>query len=164
MCLHNAHANLQMIFHDVPDLASLPATPCLVYIVWSKFMGYTVRMRLNTQEDLSTSTDGTGKYLNTYLLCRDSVVGIATGYGLDDLRGRSSIPGRVKTFLFPKSSRPALGSTQPPIQWVPCTLSPVVKWPGREVDHSPPASAEVKKMWIYTSNPSYALMAQCLIS
>jgi hypothetical protein len=31
-------------------------------------------------------------------------------------RGRSSSPGRTKNFLFSKSSRPALGSTQPPIQ------------------------------------------------
>jgi hypothetical protein len=30
-------------------------------------------------------------------------------------------------------------------------LSPGVKWQGREADHSPPASAEVKKLWIYTS-------------
>jgi hypothetical protein len=27
---------------------------------------------------------------------------------------------------------------------------PEVKRPGREADHSPPTSAEVKKMWIYT--------------
>jgi hypothetical protein len=26
-------------------------------------------------------------------------------------------------------------------------------------DHSPPTSAEVKKMWIYTSAPPYAFMA-----
>jgi hypothetical protein len=38
------------------------------------------------------------------------------------------------------------------------------KRPGREADHSPPASAEVKKMWIYTSTPPYAFMAQCLNS
>jgi hypothetical protein len=35
------------------------------------------------------------------------------------LRGRGSSPGRVKNFHFSMSSRPALGSTQPPIQWVP---------------------------------------------
>jgi hypothetical protein len=70
------------------------------------------------------------------------------------LRGRGSSPGRVKNFLFSKSSRPALGSTQPPIQWV-----PGVKRLGREVDHSPPTSAEVKKMWTYTSTPTYAFMA-----
>jgi hypothetical protein len=34
-------------------------------------------------------------------------------------RGRSSSPGRVKNFHFSMSSRPALGSTQPPIEWVP---------------------------------------------
>jgi hypothetical protein len=56
-------------------------------------------------------------------------------------------------------SRPALGSTQPPIQWVPGALSLGVKRSGREADHSPPTSAEVKKMWIYTSTPPYAFMA-----
>jgi hypothetical protein len=30
---------------------------------------------------------------------------------------------------------------------------------GHETDHSPPASAEVKKMWICTSTPPYAFMA-----
>jgi hypothetical protein len=34
-----------------------------------------------------------------------------------------------------------------------------VKRPGREAEHSPPTSAEVKKMWIYTSTPPYAFMA-----
>jgi hypothetical protein len=48
---------------------------------------------------------------------------------------------------------------QPPIQWVPGALSLGVKRPGREADHSPPASVEVKRMWIYTSTPSYAFMA-----
>jgi hypothetical protein len=37
-------------------------------------------------------------------------------------------------------------------------LSPGVKRQGREALHSPPASAEVKKMWIYTSTPPYAFM------
>jgi hypothetical protein len=70
-------------------------------------------------------------------------------------RGRSLSPGRVKNFLFSTS----LGSTQPPIQWV-----PGVKWLRHEAEHLPPASAKVKKMWIYTSTPPYAFMAQCLIS
>jgi hypothetical protein len=34
-----------------------------------------------------------------------------------------------------------------------------VKRPGREADHSPPASAEIKKTWIYTSTPPYVFMA-----
>jgi hypothetical protein len=37
-----------------------------------------------------------------------------------------------------------MGPTQPPIQWVPGALSPRVKRPGRETDHSAPSSAEVK--------------------
>jgi hypothetical protein len=50
---------------------------------------------------------------------RDSAVGIATSYGPGRPRGRSSSPGRVNNFLFSMSSSPVLGSTQPPIQWVP---------------------------------------------
>jgi hypothetical protein len=80
---------------------------------------------------------------------RDSADGIATGYGI-----HSSSAGKVKNFLSSTTSKPALGSTQPPIQWV---LG--VKRPGREADHSPPTSAEVKKIWIYTSTPPYAFMA-----
>jgi hypothetical protein len=49
-------------------------------------------------------------------MIRDSSVGLATGYGLD---GQESISGRAKIFLFSTASRPALGPTQPPIQWVP---------------------------------------------
>ena len=45
---------------------------------------------------------------------RDSSVGIATRYGLDG-PGIESRWGRD----FPHPSRPALGPTQPPIQWVP---------------------------------------------
>jgi hypothetical protein len=38
-------------------------------------------------------------------------------------------------------------------------LSSGVQGPGHEADHSSPASAEVKKMWLYTSTPQYAFMA-----
>jgi hypothetical protein len=71
-------------------------------------------------------------------------------------RGRSSSPGRVKYFLFSTSSRQALRPTQPPIRWIPGGggLSPGVKRPRRETDHSYPSSAEVKKMWIYISTPN----------
>jgi hypothetical protein len=34
-----------------------------------------------------------------------------------------------------------------------------VKRLGREADHPPPTSAEVKKAWVYTSTPPYAFMA-----
>jgi hypothetical protein len=70
---------------------------------------------------------------------RDSVVDAATGCELDDQRVGVQVP--VESRIFSTLSRPALGSTQPPIQWV-----PGVKRPGREADHSPPTGAEVKKM------------------
>jgi hypothetical protein len=68
-------------------------------------------------------------------------VGIAAGYGLDDQEVGVRVPVGARIFLFSTASRTTLGSTQPPIQWV-----PGVKWPGREADKSPPANAEVKKM------------------
>jgi hypothetical protein len=39
---------------------------------------------------------------------------------------------------------------------VPAALSLGVKRPGREADHSPPSSAEVKNAWNYTSTPPNA--------
>jgi hypothetical protein len=78
---------------------------------------------------------------------RGSSVGIATGCGLDDQGVGVRVPMGARIFNSPCPA-------QPPIQWV-----PGVKRPGREADDSPPASAEVKKMWIYTSTPPYAFMA-----
>jgi hypothetical protein len=60
-------------------------------------------------------------------------------------RDLSSSPGRIKKFLFFTSSGPVLGPTQPPILWAQEALSPWVKRPGREANHSPPTSAELKK-------------------
>jgi hypothetical protein len=77
------------------------------------------------------------------ILCRDSSVCIATGYGLDC---RASVPGEGQGFFFVFSitSKSVLGSTQSPIQLAPGALSPGVKQPGSEADHSTPCSAEVK--------------------
>jgi hypothetical protein len=80
------------------------------------------------------------------LWSQDSSVGIATGYGLGDRGVGVLSPDRVKNFLSFTSSRPALGPTQTPVQWVTGALTPGVKRPGREADHSPPTSTEVKKM------------------
>jgi hypothetical protein len=77
-------------------------------------------------------------------------------------RGRTSSLGRVKNFLHLVRT----GSKVHPVSYPMCTGGsfPGVKRPGCEADHSPSTSAEVKKMWICTSTPPYAFMAQCLIS
>jgi hypothetical protein len=41
---------------------------------------------------------------------------------------------------------------------VPGALFPGLKLPGREADHSPAASAEVKNKWIYTSTPLHIVL------
>jgi hypothetical protein len=48
----------------------------------------------------------------------DSSLGIASGYEAGWPRERSSSPGRGKSFLLSTASRPVLGHTHPPIQWV----------------------------------------------
>jgi hypothetical protein len=52
-------------------------------------------------------------------------VGHRLGYGLDD-QGFESRQG-LGIFLYTTASRPVLGPTQPPIQWVPGALSLRVK-------------------------------------
>jgi hypothetical protein len=56
----------------------------------------------------------------------------------DGLDSQDSILAGARFFLFSTASRPS------PIQGIPGTISPGVKRPGREGDHSPPSSAEVK--------------------
>jgi hypothetical protein len=54
---------------------------------------------------------------------RGSAICKATSYGLDDWGVGVRVPVGSRIFLFSKSSRPALGSTQPPTLWVPGALS-----------------------------------------
>jgi hypothetical protein len=77
--------------------------------------------------------------------------GIALGYGLDDRGTRVRFPAGLWIFLSTTASRTALGPTQPPMQW----LSLGVKRLGREADHSPPSSAEVKeRVELYFHSPN----------
>jgi len=57
------------------------------------------------------------------------------------------------------------GSAAHPASYPMCVwaLSPRVNWLGREADHSPPSSAEVKNGWSCTSSSSYIFVAWCLI-
>jgi hypothetical protein len=92
---------------------------------------------------------------------QDSSVSVVTKLnGLDD---QESAPGRVRDFF-----------SLPPCRdwrWGPASLlwneyqalSPELKQPGHEADHSPPSSAEVKDARSYTSTPPYVCMAWYLV-
>jgi hypothetical protein len=80
---------------------------------------------------------------------RDSAVGITTRYGLTTERSeRESWQGQEFSLLYVVQT----GSGVHPTSY---TMGTGVKRPEREADHSPPTSAEAKKMWIYTSTPPY---------
>jgi hypothetical protein len=90
------------------------------------------------------------KYWTSY----SSSVGIAPGYWLDD--GALGFDSRrnLGIFLFTTVSRPALGPTQRPIQWVPGALTLGTKRPSREADHSPPSNAKVEEcVELYRHSP-----------
>ena len=139
-------------FRPHRDLISGPSITLRVAIPTELTRSAFQKMTFFMVATFRTSNLSSDKLFPASQLGRDSSVGIVTRYGLDD-PGIESRCGR--DFLHP--SRPALGPTQPPIQWVP-SLYPGVKRPGRGVDHPPPC-AEVKERveqyFLSTSGPSW---------
>jgi hypothetical protein len=86
---------------------------------------------------------------------RDTSVGIALGYGLDDQGSRVRFPAGARNFSL--NHRVQNGSGVHPASYPVGTRgsSPEVKRPGREADHSPPSNAEVKE-WVelYVHSPT----------
>jgi hypothetical protein len=113
-------------------------------VIWQSSVRYDMKLQVRisafTWLNSLYSTSDYFTYSQLLQRSRDSAVGVATGYGLDDRGIRVRVP--VGSRIFSSGA-----------------LSPGVKWPGREADHSPPTSAEVKRMWIYTSTPPYAFVA-----
>jgi hypothetical protein len=88
---------------------------------------------------------------------------IVSSYGLDDLGDRGSILGRdERNFPLASVSRPALGPTQPPLQWVPEVLSLGLKH-GRGVTLTtyPYLVPRSRMSMSYTSSPPSAFMTCC---
>jgi hypothetical protein len=84
------------------------------------------------------------------------IFNVLNDLGFDSWRG-------LGIFLFATASRTALGPTQTSIQGVSGALSLGLKQPGRDADHSPPSSAEVKNAWSYTSTSLIRLLGVVLI-
>jgi len=90
-------------------------------------------------------------HCHTYPIC---TIGVVLGFDSRRVLG---------ILLFSIVLRPALGPTQPLIQWVPGAISPPVKRSGREAAHAPPSSAKVNNTWLYISTHQYFIMAWCLV-
>jgi hypothetical protein len=90
-----------------------------------------------------------------------SSVSIVTGYGLEDRAIEVRFSAEAKLF-FPLTSvsRPALGPTQPPVQWVPGVNSPGLKR-GRGVTLTthPHLVPRTRMSRSYTSSPPLASVA-----
>jgi hypothetical protein len=75
----------------------------------------------------------------------NSVVGIASRYGLDGLgfksRWKREVFSSPETVHMVPGAHPAFSAVDTVV------FSPGVKRPGRDVDHSPPPSAEIKHEW-----------------
>jgi hypothetical protein len=82
---------------------------------------------------------------------RDSLVGIALGYGLDDRGSRVRFPAGVGNFSLHHRVQNGSGAHPASCRMGTRGSFPGVKRPGREADHSPPSSAG------YTSTPPVRL-------
>jgi hypothetical protein len=76
---------------------------------------------------------------------RDSSVGIALGYGLDDQGSRVRFLAGAGNFSLHHRVQNGSGAHPPSYPMGTRCSFPGVKRPGREADHSPPSSAEVKE-------------------
>jgi hypothetical protein len=92
---------------------------------------------------------------------QDSPVSILTGYTLNGQGIWVPFQAGARD-LVPTASRLALGSTQPPIQWVLWVFPPGAMQPGCEADHPHSPSAEVKNRCLPLHSP-YVFMGWCLI-
>jgi hypothetical protein len=141
-CPSQGH-HLPPLPHFLSRLLHIPCTTKMLEPVHNP-AHYTVALHLQTH------CCGNPRYQIPNLII-DMVCLIATGYGPDEWGIR---------VLVPIGSRILISPYCPDRLWGPLNLLSNAYWgvfprgvkqQGREADHSPPTSAEVKKMWIYTS-------------
>jgi hypothetical protein len=89
----------------------------------------------------------------------NNLVSVVTTLWSGQLKNRVWIPSKDKGFFFfIRTCRPALESSQPPIQWVLVALSLGIKRLRHEADHLPLSSIEVKNEWSYTFTPPCSII------
>jgi hypothetical protein len=102
-----------------------------VRVIWSRFSD----LASATQ---TTITKNIWKNYILFLAISVSSVWLQAGWpGFDPRQGQ-------RIFPLASVSRPALRPTQPPVQWVTGSIPEGNAQPGRDADHSPPSSTEVK--------------------
>jgi hypothetical protein len=110
--------------------------------IWTRFS-----LKLHSKDNVVS--------VETLQKSRDISVGIALGYGLDDRGSRVRFTAEAGSFSLHR--RVQNGSGTHPASYPMSTRSSFlgVKRPGRESDHSPPSSAEVKE-WVelYLHSPN----------
>jgi hypothetical protein len=92
-------------------------------------------------------------FLPSVIRSWDTVASIAMGWATNGSEFRVPVQSRIF------SSPCRLDRFGGPLSLLSSGYGGGVKWQECEADHSPPTSAEVKQMWIYTSTPTYAFMA-----
>jgi hypothetical protein len=140
--------------HFNPNFSSAGLIKCIAYGKSLHQNKINIFVAINTTECKSVRENATISLWSLWVHYgrRSSAVGVAIGHVLTT-QGRSSSPDNLKNCYFSASSRSALGLKQRSIHCVPGTLPPSAKLQDREADHWFSSSAEVKKMWIYTSTP-----------
>jgi hypothetical protein len=78
---------------------------------------------------------------------------------VDDRRVGVRVPVGSRIFSLPRRPDRLWGAPSLLSNGYCRVFRPGVKRPGHEADHSPPTTAEVKKMWLYTSTPPYFFLA-----
>jgi hypothetical protein len=88
---------------------------------------------------------------------RDSSVSIALGYWLEDLGSRIRFPAGAGNFFLHHRVQNGSGAHPASCPMGTRALFVGVKRLGREADHAPTSSAEVKNAWNYTSTTAIRL-------
>jgi predicted lipoprotein with Yx(FWY)xxD motif len=86
---------------------------------------------------------------------RDSLVGIATGYGLN---GPDLVPGRRNISLFSTTCRTSVGPIHPTTQWVPVLFVPGSKASGAWHWWLTSILCRGQERWNQTSTPQYVFL------